>query len=142
MAPHSLTKHDDISSNSTTRSRRKSSDIPVMQMSDQTDTERRALRLSQRELAKSISNMEGIEDVHSGKFDEVRGENNALWNEVRYTREQDRSSSRKIIGQRIVRNQLVVHPRKTTQKRRNLKNYIRNLRIRQMKINSQPWNCR
>jgi len=80
-------------SNSTTSNpnpnpkRRKRNDLAVMHASDQTDAERRALRHSQRELAKSIHTMEGIEDVHSGKFDEVRDLNNELWENVRYTRE-------------------------------------------------------
>jgi len=66
---------------------RKKSDLAVMQSSKQTDSERRALRHSQRELAKSIQTTEGIEDVRSGKFDEVRDKCNELWDDVRYTRE-------------------------------------------------------
>jgi len=75
-------------SNSTSSSRnRKKSDLAVMQSSNQTDSERRALRHSQRELAKTVQTTEGIEDVDSGKFDEVRGKCNKLWDDVRYTRE-------------------------------------------------------
>lgn len=62
--------------------------IPVMENSGQTDAERRELRRSYRHLQKVIRNdAEALEDATSGKFSDVRDENNYLWNQVRYTRE-------------------------------------------------------
>lgn len=62
--------------------------IPVMENSGQTDAERRELRKSYRRLHKVIRNdADALEDITSEKFSDIRYENNALWNQVRYTRE-------------------------------------------------------
>eukprot|EP00586_Coscinodiscus_wailesii_P015705 CAMPEP_0172499098 /NCGR_PEP_ID=MMETSP1066-20121228/121944_1 /TAXON_ID=671091 /ORGANISM="Coscinodiscus wailesii, Strain CCMP2513" /LENGTH=106 /DNA_ID=CAMNT_0013272657 /DNA_START=106 /DNA_END=422 /DNA_ORIENTATION=+ len=63
--------------------------VHVMSASGQTDAERRALRQSQRTLQKKITSNEGqsMEDPDSAAFDEIRHDNNALWDKVRYTRE-------------------------------------------------------
>ena len=63
-----------------------------MSASDQTDEQRRELRIKQRHLKHLIQDersvlCEQMADVASGKFQKVRKENNKLWTEVRFTRE-------------------------------------------------------
>ena len=74
--------------------RRKKSKRPkqVMSASNQTDTQRRNLRRSQRQLYHKMTDTtqtinEKMGDVDSHVFETVREENNILWDKVRYTRE-------------------------------------------------------
>lgn len=62
----------------------------VMSASNQTDEERRELRDNQRALKRDILHSEvgeSIEDPTSEAFVDIRGKNNALFNQVRYIRE-------------------------------------------------------
>jgi len=78
--------------NTNTTKPRRSKRTKVMSESNQTDADRRALRHNQRELHKKMTNQstdlaERMADVQSDAFEKIRGENNKLWNLVRYTRE-------------------------------------------------------
>lgn len=59
----------------------------VGKCSGQTDDERRKLRSDQRTLLKNVSNNDGIEDARNDAFDNIRSENNELFNKVRFARE-------------------------------------------------------
>lgn len=64
----------------------------VMSASDQTETQRRQLRRSQRQLLSKMTDTtlninEEMGNVDSSVLDKVRDENNVLWENVRYTRE-------------------------------------------------------
>lgn len=59
----------------------------VGKCSGQTDDERRKLRSDQRTLLKNVSNNDGIEDAENDAFDNIRSENNDLFNKVRFARE-------------------------------------------------------
>ena len=68
----------------------KSKKIKVMEESGQTDEERRALRRAQRKLQHKIVHSalgEKLEDPDADAFEQIRGENNQLFDDVRYTRE-------------------------------------------------------
>ena len=60
-----------------------------MGASGQTDAERRALRLQQRNLQKIIILEKGdaMEDPESNALEEVQAQNNELWDQVRFARE-------------------------------------------------------
>ena len=74
-----------------TKPRKKSKRVKVMSESGQTDSERRNLRSQQRNIAKQIAQgselSEQLADASTGALEEVRNENNALWDNVKYTRE-------------------------------------------------------
>ena len=64
--------------------------ILLMEESGQTDEERRALRRAQRKLQHKIVHSalgEKLEDPDADAFEQIRGENNQLFDDVRYTRE-------------------------------------------------------
>ena len=62
--------------------------MKVMENSGQTDAERRSLRQSLRNLHKDIQNKaDELEDANSEAFTNMRSKSNALWNQVKYTRE-------------------------------------------------------
>ena len=62
--------------------------MKVMENSGQTDAERRSLRQSLRNLNKDIQNKaDELEDANSEAFTNMRSKSNALWNQVKYTRE-------------------------------------------------------
>ena len=61
--------------------------VKVMEESGQTDEERRALRRAQRKLQQKILASDKLEDPNADAFEEIRGENNKLFESVRYTRE-------------------------------------------------------
>ena len=70
--------------------KKKSKKVKVMEESGQTDEERRALRREQRQLQHKILTSETgaqLEDPNADAFEEIRGENNKLFEKVRYTRE-------------------------------------------------------
>lgn len=61
----------------------------LMSASGQTDAERRQLRLSQRVLQKKIASAAGesLEDPNSTALEQIRNDNNILFDKVRFTRE-------------------------------------------------------
>ena len=70
--------------------KKKKKKVKVMEESGQTDEERRALRREQRQLQHKILTSETgaqLEDPNADAFEEIRGENNELFEKVRYTRE-------------------------------------------------------
>mmetsp|Transcript_2767 Transcript_2767/g.8135 ORF Transcript_2767/g.8135 Transcript_2767/m.8135 type:complete len:409 (+) Transcript_2767:120-1346(+) len=70
--------------------KKKKKKVKVMEESGQTDEERRALRRKQRQLQHKIVASETgaqLEDPNADAFEEIRGENNKLFESVRYTRE-------------------------------------------------------
>ena len=70
--------------------KKKKKKVKVMEESGQTDEERRALRREQRQLQHKILTSETgaqLEDPNADAFEEIRGENNKLFEKVRYTRE-------------------------------------------------------
>ena len=70
--------------------KKKKKKVKVMEESGQTDEERRALRRKQRLLQHKIVASETgaqLEDPNADAFEEIRGENNELFEAVRYTRE-------------------------------------------------------
>ena len=70
--------------------RKKKKKVKVMEESGQTDEERRDLRRKQRLLQHKIVASETgaqLEDPNADAFEEIRGENNELFEAVRYTRE-------------------------------------------------------
>ncbi len=70
--------------------KKKKKKVKVMEESGQTDEERRALRKKQRLLQHKIVASETgaqLEDPNADAFEEIRGENNELFEAVRYTRE-------------------------------------------------------
>ena len=73
------------------KSKRSRKVVQVMSNSDQTDADRRALRCQQRTLRTALERggevSEQLADASSNQFDKVRGDNNELWKEVKYTRE-------------------------------------------------------
>ena len=70
--------------------KKKKKKVKVMEESGQTDEERRALRRKQRQLQHKIVASETgaqLEDPNADAFEEIRRENNELFEAVRYTRE-------------------------------------------------------
>ena len=70
--------------------KKKKKKVKVMEESGQTDEERRALRRKQRQLQHKILTSETgaqLEDPNADAFEEIRAENNKLFEKVRYTRE-------------------------------------------------------
>ena len=70
--------------------KKKKKKVKVMEESGQTDEERRALRRKQRLLQHKIVASETgaqLEDPNADAFEEIRRENNELFEAVRYTRE-------------------------------------------------------
>lgn len=62
--------------------------VAVMENSGQTDAQRRELRQNLRSLHKVIQeNSDELADATSKTFDGMRFKTNALWSQVRYTRE-------------------------------------------------------
>jgi len=80
-------QHEENEETSKRSKRQHRTRVAVMEASKQSDAERRELRCQQRNLAKNLATTEGIEDVHSEKFDQVRHKNNSLWSQVRFPRE-------------------------------------------------------
>lgn len=72
------------------KKKKKSKKVKVMEESGQTDEERRALRRAQRKLQHKIVQSEVGDELEipgTDAFDKIRGENNQLFDDVRYTRE-------------------------------------------------------
>ena len=72
--------------------KKKKKKVKIMTNSGQTEADRRLLRRKQRELHQEIAvgsaeTSGGMEDPNSGEFERMRGKNNELFEEVRYTRE-------------------------------------------------------
>lgn len=96
---------DDDNEHSNKNKKSKKKKVRIMTHSEQTEADRRALRGKQRDLYQDLihgaamSRVDeeeeedndggggGIEDPTSGEFDRVRDRNNALWDDVHYTRE-------------------------------------------------------
>uniref|UniRef100_A0A7S4VDK9 Non-structural maintenance of chromosomes element 4 n=1 Tax=Ditylum brightwellii TaxID=49249 RepID=A0A7S4VDK9_9STRA len=83
-------EEDDATSHHQHHRHHKRKKVALMSESQQTDSERRQLRREQRSLQRDITSTnlgDDMEDPNKDAFSEVRGKNNELWNNVRYTRE-------------------------------------------------------
>lgn len=72
------------------KKKKRSKKVKVMEESGQTDEERRALRRAQRKLQHKIVHSEQgaeLEDPNADAFEQIRGENNTLFEDVKFTRE-------------------------------------------------------
>lgn len=90
---HKYAREDEELKEENSRPRQKKArtrgDVLLMKASGQTEDERRALRLELRNIQRRLVGSEGndIESVETGAFERFRGENNALFEKVRHTRE-------------------------------------------------------